>query len=230
MPTQLAGLKAPWLILHFAMLMLSICVWFTARKFKCSSCMCISLLPSPLNTHSRIHTQTLICILRDFLQKREERVIEQVREEERASWGNYSDCRRGEEEESEEDGGGESGGGHSGQNGSGEDGSGEDGSGEEDGGRESGSGHSGQDGSEEDGSEEDGSGEDGSGEDGSGEEDGSNNSEEEWFSCNSSRKRKAGSRAEKLSKRLRLDGESDGYEGSDEESDYELVRIILSCL
>ena len=128
-------------------------------------------------------------------------MIEQVREEVRSSWGNNPDCRTG-----EEDGGGESGGGHSGEDGSGEDGSGEDGSGE------------------------DGSGEDGSGEDGSGEENGSNNSEEEWFSCDSSRKRKTRSRAEKPSKRLWLDGESDGYEGSDEESDYKLVRFILSCL
>ena len=60
--------------------------------------MYISLLPSPLNTHSHIPTQTLISILRDFLQEREERVIEQVREEERTSWGKYLDCRTGKEE------------------------------------------------------------------------------------------------------------------------------------
>lgn len=60
---------------------------------------------------------------------------------------------------------------------------------------------------------------------------------EEWFSCDSSsdsvtRKRKAskGTGSERPSKRIRL---NDGYEGDDEENDYELeyvsrTRIVLS--
>ena len=49
--------------------------------------MSISFLPSPLNTHSHIHTQTLVSILRENLQEWEDAVIQQVREEERARRG-----------------------------------------------------------------------------------------------------------------------------------------------
>ena len=60
---------------------------------------------------------------------------------------------------------------------------------------------------------------------------------EEWRSCDSSklnRKRKASRETGgRPSKRRRME-EHDGYEGEDEESDYELVRVskpyILSCL
>ena len=49
----------------------------------------------------------------------------------------------------------------------------------------------------------------------------------DWFSCNesrrskSNRKRKASEEIENPSKRVRL---NNGYEGGDEESDYDLVR------
>ena len=51
--------------------------------------MYISFLPSPLitHTHTHTHTQTLISILRENLQEREEAVIQRVREEERARRG-----------------------------------------------------------------------------------------------------------------------------------------------
>ena len=46
------------------------------------------ILPSPFNTHSHIHTQSLVYILKEYLQEREETVIQWFREE-RASRGNH---------------------------------------------------------------------------------------------------------------------------------------------
>ena len=65
------------------------------------------ILPSPFNTHSHILTQSLVYILKEYLQKREETVIQWFREE-RASRGNHDRV-----EDGGENGGGgqESGGG-----------------------------------------------------------------------------------------------------------------------
>ena len=67
------------------------------------------ILSSLFNTHSHIHTQSLVYILREYLQKREETVIEWFREE-RASRGNHGRIEDGDEES----GGAESGGQESG--------------------------------------------------------------------------------------------------------------------
>ena len=69
------------------------------------------ILSSLFNTHSHIHTQSLVYILREYLQKREESVIEWFREE-RASRGNHGRIEDGGGQESggQESGGQESGG------------------------------------------------------------------------------------------------------------------------
>ena len=69
------------------------------------------ILPSPFNTHSHIHTQSLVYILKEYLQEREETVIQWFREE-RTSWGNHDRVEDGGKESGGESGGGrESGGG-----------------------------------------------------------------------------------------------------------------------
>jgi len=64
------------------------------------------ILPSPFNTHSHIHTQSLVYILKEYLQKREETVIQWFREE-RASRGNHDRVEDGGKESGGESGGGQ---------------------------------------------------------------------------------------------------------------------------
>ena len=68
------------------------------------------ILPSPFNTHSHIHTRSLVYILKEYLQKREETVIQWFREE-RASRGNHDRVEDGGKESGDEESDGESGGG-----------------------------------------------------------------------------------------------------------------------
>ena len=68
------------------------------------------ILPSPFNTHSHIHTQSLVYILREYLQEREETVIQWFREE-RASRGNHNRVEDGGKESGDEESDGESDGG-----------------------------------------------------------------------------------------------------------------------
>ena len=64
------------------------------------------ILPSPFNTHSHIHTQSLVYILKEYLQEREETVIQWFREE-RASRGNHDRVEDGGKESDGESGGGQ---------------------------------------------------------------------------------------------------------------------------
>ena len=68
------------------------------------------ILPSPFNTHSHIHTRSLVYILKEYLQKREETVIQWFREE-RASRGNHDRVEDGGKESGDEESDGESDGG-----------------------------------------------------------------------------------------------------------------------